>query len=129
MQHINSCYFDRPTLIRGAESGTGSPPGSNFLSKSERAGMTEGKLIALNKKRSLLSFQERTLTPEMATFLRKLILLNGFSTIFRPIIKASDHEPEMRKRFDRWVGARGPLSTRFREGLGSNLCRNIGYPT
>lgn len=81
---------------RGADSGTGSPPGRNFLSKSERERVTEGKLIALNKKRSLLSFQERILTPEMATFLRKLILLNGFSTTIRPMTVASHHQPEMR---------------------------------
>jgi hypothetical protein len=118
----------RSPYTRGVDSGTGSPPGSNFLSKSERAGVTEGKLIALNKKRSLLSFQERIITPEMATFLRKLVLLNDFSKIFRPVIKASHHQTEMRKRFDRWVGARGPLSTRIPEVLGSNLCRNISYP-
>lgn len=83
-------------MARGVDSGTGSLPRRNFLSKSEREGVTEGKLIALKKKRILLSFQERILTPEMATFLRKLILLNGFSTTFRPVIVASYHQPEKR---------------------------------
>jgi hypothetical protein len=77
------------------------------------------EINCVKQETSLLIYQERILTPEMEIFLRILILLNGVSTIFRPVIRASHPEPEMRKRFDWWIGARGPApdsysrSTRF----------------